>query len=139
MKRFCEFFGGEYNDAYHFKSIGLSGPKNALYNVIVTIYKTFIQDYLHLCQIPFQAVILDDGMSWLGTAHYDPNGQFGKVFDKGIWNQSDNHAGLAIVGYYDEWDFSLDVNSYYDNIEKETGKQEQQPQEQKKALIGLST
>lgn len=67
MKRFCEFFGGEYNDAYHFKSIGLSGPKNAPYNVIVTIYKTFIQDYLlHLCQIPFQAVILDDGMSWLG-------------------------------------------------------------------------
>mmetsp|Transcript_13247 Transcript_13247/g.15409 ORF Transcript_13247/g.15409 Transcript_13247/m.15409 type:complete len:1475 (+) Transcript_13247:140-4564(+) len=94
----------------HFTPIGFSGIPDAPYNVIVTTYESFIQDYIHLCQIPFQAVILDDGMSWLGCANYDPNGQLGKVFDKGIWNQSDYHAGLTSMNN-DDWDFSLDVNA----------------------------
>lgn len=93
----------------HFTSVGLSGLSDTPYNVIVTTYKTFLQDYLHFCQIPFQSVVLDDGMSWLGTAHFDPNGQIGKVFDMAMWNKSDNHAGLA--GVKDEkWNFALDVS-----------------------------
>ena len=92
----------------HFTSVGLSGLPDTPYNVIVTTYKTFIQDYLHLCQIPFQSVVLDDGMSWLGTAHFDPNGQLGKAFDMAMWSKSDNHAGLAGVRN-EKWDFSLDV------------------------------
>ena len=113
----------------HFTPIGLSGQKDAPYNVLVTTYTTFIKDYLHFCQIPFQAVILDDGMSWLGTANYDPNGKLGKVFDKGIWNQSDNHAGLAGVGY-NKWDFSADANTLL-KAEDETG-------QKKHTLVGLT-
>ena len=75
--------------------------------MVVTSYKTFIQDYSHFCQISFQAVVLDDGMSWLGTAHFDPNGQLGKVYDK-VWSKSDMHAGLAGVKS-SQWDFSFDV------------------------------
>jgi hypothetical protein len=111
----------------HFTSICLSGLIDAPYNVVVTTYKAFIEDYVHFCQIPFQAVILDDGMSWLGTAHYDPNGQLGKVFDKGIWNQSDNHAGLAGVGY-DDWDFSGGRKS----------QQQEGTEQEKRKLIGLT-
>jgi hypothetical protein len=92
----------------HFNTLGLSGQKDAPYNVVVTTYSNFARDYLHFCHIAFQGVILDDGMSWLGTANYDPNGQFGKAFDKGMWNQSDNHAGSDIIG---TWDFGTDVSN----------------------------
>lgn len=74
--------------------MNLSGQKDTCFNVIVTTYTNFIEDYQHFCQIPFQAVVLDEGMTWLGAVYHDPNGQLGKVFDKGIWNQSDNDAGM---------------------------------------------
>jgi hypothetical protein len=45
-------------------------------------------------QIPWQVVLLDDGMSWLGTAYHDPNGKIGRAWDC-IWSKSDNEAGLA--------------------------------------------
>jgi hypothetical protein len=93
----------------HFSSIDFAGIHDSACNVIVTTYEFLIKDYTHFCQIPFQAVVLDDGMSWLGTAHYDPNGQLGKVFDMGIWSKSDNHCGLAGFGD-DKWDFSVDTN-----------------------------
>ncbi len=92
----------------HFTSIGLSGFLSSPYNVVVTSYRIFIQDYLHFCHIPFQAVVLDDGMSWLGTAHFDPNGKLGKVFDRAMWSKSDMHIGLA--GVLDKkWNFSVDI------------------------------
>ncbi len=92
----------------YFTPICLAGLSSAPYNVIVTTYKTFFEDYIHFCRIPFQTVVLDDGMSWLGTAHYDPNGQIGKVFDIALWNKSDNYAGTAWVE--DEtWNFALNV------------------------------
>jgi len=94
----------------HFTSTSLSGLPDGPYHAVVTTYESFIKDYTHFCQIPFQAVVLDDGMSWLGTAYYDPNGQIGKVFEMGVWSKSDHHAGLAGVGY-DSWDFSLEVKA----------------------------
>jgi len=113
----------------HFTSIGLSGLIDTPYNVVVTTYKAFVEDYLHFCQIPFQAVVLDDGMSWLGVSHFDPNGKLGKVFDKGIWNQSDNHAGSA-GSRLNNWDFSIDTHSQQIKEKIES--------KEKRILIGLT-
>ena len=75
---------------------GGGSRKNELpQSVIVTSYTIFLQDYVHFCQIPFGAVILDDGLSWLSTAHYDPNGQIGKLWDSCLWSKSDLHSGMA--------------------------------------------
>ena len=116
----------------HFTSIALSGQKDAPYNVLVTTYRNFIQDYEHLCQIPFQGVVLDDGMCWLGAANYDTNGQLGKVFDKGVWNQSDHHAGLAGVRNVD-WDFSADVSK-----PKTSDDRDDEDESKKQILLGLT-
>ncbi len=113
----------------HFTEIGVSGLIDTPFNVIVTTYSTFIQDYLHFCHIPFQAVVLDDGMSWLGTASQDPNALFGKVFDKGLWNHSDNYIGVAGVDF-DDWDFGLESTST-EIIQERTKKE-------KRTLIGLT-
>ena len=94
----------------HFTLTSLLGLPDCPFNVGLTTYEAFFKDYIHFCQIPFQVVVLDDGISLLGTAHYDPNGQLGKIFDMGVWSKSDNHAGLAGVGY-DTWDFGMDVKS----------------------------
>jgi len=72
---------------------------NAPYHVVITSYKIFLQDFVPLCQIPWQIVILDDGMSWLGTAHFDPNGKIGRSWDA-IFSKSDGWAGLAGVPPY---------------------------------------
>jgi hypothetical protein len=72
---------------------------NAPYHVVITSYKIFLQDFVPLCQIPWQIVILDDGMSWLGTAHFDPNGKIGRSWDA-IFSKSDGWAGLAGVPSY---------------------------------------
>lgn len=69
---------------------------NAPYHVVITSYRVFLQDFVPLCQIPWQIVILDDGMSWLGTAHFDPNGKIGRSWDA-IFTKSDGWAGLAGV------------------------------------------
>ena len=47
-----------------------------------------------MLKIPWQVVVLDDGMSWLGTAHNDPNGKIGRAWDA-LWSKSDGWAGLA--------------------------------------------
>ena len=66
-----------------------------------------MQDYLHLCQVPFQAVMLKDSLAWLGLAHHNPNSQLGRVWDIGIWSRADNHASMAGMGYK-PWDFIAD-------------------------------
>ena len=92
----------------HFTSVGVSGLPETPYNIIVTTYTSFVEDYLHFTHIPFQSVVLDDGMSWLGAAHSDPNGKFGKAFHKMMWSKSDDHGGLAGV-QDDQWNFALDI------------------------------
>ena len=74
-------------------------------------------------------MVLDDGMSWLGTASQDPNALFGKVFDKGLWNHSDNYIGVAGVDF-DDWDFGLESTST-EIIQERTKKE-------KRTLIGLT-
>jgi len=91
----------------HMTKTSLGGLHDSPFHVIITTYETFVKDYVYFCKIPFQAVVMDDGMSWLGTAHFDPNGQLGKVWDAGVFSKSDNHAGLAGVGH-DGCDFIRD-------------------------------
>eukprot|EP00804_Cyclotella_cryptica_P013430 CCRYP_005179-RA/>CCRYP_005179-RA protein AED:0.02 eAED:0.02 QI:33/1/1/1/1/0.75/4/1587/1203 len=88
----------------------LGGHADSPYHIILTTFSAFAEDYVHFCQIPFQAVILDDGMSWLGCAHSDPNSKLGKVWDTGLWSGSDHGAGMAGVssGWSTSWDFSKD-------------------------------
>ena len=96
----------------------LAGLRNAPFHVILTTYAVLIEDYAHFCQIPFQTVVLDDGMGWLGCAEADPHGKIGKVWNTGLWSSFDHGAGGAgVVGVEEEggggkistWDFSRDV------------------------------
>jgi hypothetical protein len=91
----------------HFGAMSFSGLFESPFSVIVTTYQTFLRDYAHFCQIPFQVVVMDDGMSWLSLAHFDPNGQLGKVYNMAMWSKNDNYAGLA--GKNSGWDFNVDV------------------------------
>jgi hypothetical protein len=76
-KNFANSFGGLPDSTHH---------------VVVTTYADFVEDYTHFCQVPFQAVVMDDGMSWLGCAHYDPQGDLGKVWNSAIWSNKSTQA-----------------------------------------------
>ena len=89
----------------HFASLG--GLPDSPCHVILTTYSVLMEDYAHFCQIPFQAVVLDEGMSWLGCSHSDPAGKLGKVFSNGLWNNADLEASQS--GCSSPWDFSKDV------------------------------
>lgn len=84
------------------------GLSESPFHVLVTSYASFLQDYLHFCQVPFEVVVLDDGVSWMAAAHGDQNAAIGSIWENGIWSANDQHIGLAGTGY-EEWDFSLDV------------------------------
>jgi len=71
----------------HFTN-SFDGLPSSTYHVVVTTYADFVEDYTHFCQVPFQAVIMDDGMSWLGCAHYDPQGDLGKVWNSATWSKA---------------------------------------------------
>ena len=90
----------------HFSFIG--GLHDSPFHVILTTYSVLTEDYAHFCQIPFQVVILDDGMSWLGCSQSDPNGKLGKVWNTGLWSNADFGAGKACLGSK-SWDFSKDI------------------------------
>jgi len=95
----------------------LGGLPDSPYHVILTTFSALVEDYVHFCQVPFQAVVFDDGMSWLGCASYDPNGKFGKVWDSGVWSNSDGGAGLGGVGV-GGWDFRKDDGGIDDEKKK---------------------
>ena len=79
----------------HFSN-SCGGLPSSPYHVVVTTYDDFVKDYSHFCKVSFQAVIMDDGMSWLGCAHYDPQGDVGKVWNSAIWSKTgSNHSQLA--------------------------------------------
>jgi len=88
----------------HFASLG--GLPDSPFHVILTTYSVLMEDYAHFCQIPFQAVVLDEGMGWLGCSHSDPAGKLGKVWSNGLWNNSDLAASQSCST---PWDFSKDV------------------------------
>lgn len=80
------------------------GLPNSNFHVLVTSYSVFLQDYLHLCQIPYQVALLDEGLSWLSSAYADPNGSIATLWGGGVWSSSDQHIGLAGTSHQD-WDF----------------------------------
>ena len=88
----------------------LGGQADSPYHIILTTYSAFAEDYVHFCQIPFQSVILDDGVSWLGSAHAEPDTQIGKVWNTALWSTLDHGAGMAGVsnGLSLPWDFNQD-------------------------------
>ena len=77
-----------------------SGPpsvistKDAQFHVVITSYQILIRDFVHLCKIPWQVVILDDGVGWLGASQHDPNGKIGRAWD-GLWSKADSGIGMA--------------------------------------------
>eukprot|EP00978_Attheya_sp_CCMP212_P011899 scaffold29586_cov48-Attheya_sp.AAC.2 len=80
------------------------------YHVVLTTYKAFLEDYSHLCQIPYQVALLDDGMSWMGLSSLDPNGYLGRIWEAGgIWSASDKHIGMAGTSEK-PWDFDVKEN-----------------------------
>jgi len=89
----------------HFAPIG--GLPDSPFHVILTTYSVLMEDYAHFCQIPFQAVVLDEGMGWLGCSHSDPAGKLGKTWCNGLWNNADLAASQS--GCSTPWDFSKDV------------------------------
>lgn len=83
-----------------------TGLVDSPYHVIITSYKSFLDNYLHFCQVPFENVVVDDGASWMATARSDPNSPIGTLWDTAIWSTKD-HVGLAGTGFK-RWDFMLD-------------------------------
>lgn len=87
-----------------------TGLSNSTFHVILVSYTDFIQDYIHFCQLPFDLVILDDGISWMKVAHSNPGCNLGKFWDDGIFSQNDHCVGLAGTSYdkSKDWDFDSD-------------------------------
>lgn len=87
-----------------------TGLPEAPYHVIVTSYASFLQDYFHFCQLPFEVVVLDDGVSWMAAAEGDKNSAIGSIWDGAIWSKNDHQVGLAGTTFK-QWDYSKDIMS----------------------------
>jgi len=126
------------------------------FDVIVTSYLSFFEDYLHFTRIPFHAVVVDDGVSWLSLAANDTSGALAKAYEGGMWSRTDFHAGgagagigaggVADSGDLSRWDFGLDNGGYVHPSKaskkvKKDGK-EYEPKDHEKAgpsmLLGLT-
>jgi len=90
------------------------------FHVMVTTYSAFLEDYLHFCQVPFEAVILDDSASWMATANGDPNSAIGSIWENGIWSANDQQTGLAGTSIdADGWDFDVEAEDVHEDQVKE--------------------
>lgn len=90
----------------HFENA--NGLPDSSFHVMVVSYTDFLQDYLHLCQLPYEAVILDDGWAWMTAAHIDQNSSIGIMWDEGMFSTSDQHTGNAGTMQNEKWDFADD-------------------------------
>lgn len=91
-------------------------PKDPLH-VVVMSYATFLEDYLHVCQLPWGTVIVDDGASWMAAAQGDPNSSLAALWDQAIWSSNDQFTGLAgTTG--SNWDFNME--DWRENLNAET-------------------
>jgi hypothetical protein len=84
-----------------------TGLPEAPFHVIITSYANFLRDYLHFCHMPFEAVVIDDGVSWMSAAQADPNSPMGQLWENAIWSKSDQQIGLAGT-FYKDWDYSVE-------------------------------
>lgn len=92
----------------HFPSA--TGLRDSSFHVMVMSYTDFLEDYLHVCQLPYQAVILDEGWSFLAAAHIDSVSSIGALWEHGMFCTAGQHFGLA--GTMQKfWDFSVDEPS----------------------------
>jgi hypothetical protein len=82
-----------------------NGLPEAPFHVLITTYAVFFQDYIHFCQLPFETVIVDDGLSFMATACDQNNSIMGTIWDSAIFSSNDYHVGLAGTPYK-EWDYS---------------------------------
>ena len=127
------------------------------FDVIVTSYLSFFEDYPHFTRIPFHAVVVDDGVSWLSLAANDTSGALSKAYEEGMWSRTDFYAGgagagigaggVADSGDLSRWDFGSDNGGYVHPSKsskkvKKDGK-EYEPKDHEKAgpsmLLGLTT
>jgi len=76
-------------------------------HVVVMSYASFLEDYLHVCQIPWGIVIVDDGASWMAASQGDPNSSLAALWDKAFWSSNDHYTGLAGTTL-SQWDFELE-------------------------------
>lgn len=83
-----------------------TGLVDSPYHVLVTSYRSFLENYLHFCQLPFETVVVDDGASWMAAAKSDPNSPIGLLWDTAMWSKKD-HVGLAGTSYK-KWNFMVD-------------------------------
>ena len=84
-----------------------SGLAEAPYHVIITTYSHFLSDYIHFCQLPFESVIVDDGVSVLAAAQADGNSNLTAMWESGFFSKSDQQIGLAGASLKD-WNFASD-------------------------------
>jgi hypothetical protein len=84
-------------------SVGL--PSDTVH-VVISSYATFLQDYLHFCQVPWGTVLLDDGASLMAVSQGDT--RLGRLWRKFLWSTKDHFAGLAgsiALSTSSRWDF----------------------------------
>lgn len=86
------------------------GLKTSSFHVLVTSYSSFLEDYLHFCQQPWQVALLDDGYALLAAAQSDPNSLLGQLWEEGIFSCNDQHIGIAGTSYQAEWDVTREDN-----------------------------
>lgn len=86
------------------KATGL--PEDPIH-VVVMSYTAFLKDYLHVCQLPWGTVIVDDGASWMAAGQGDPNASLASIWDHAMWSSNDHHTGLAGTTI-SNWDFESD-------------------------------
>ncbi len=115
----------------HFTN-SFGGLPSSTYHVVVTTYADFVEDYTHFCQVPFQAVIMDDGMSWLGCAHYDPQGDLGKVWNSAMWSKAGAYQS-QLNSHKNDSGGDVDKKS-----KMGSGKKEGESREENKLHIGLT-
>ena len=82
-----------------------TGLQDAAFHVIITSYTNFLKDYIHFCQTPFEIVLIDDGTSWMGAAHNDPNSLIATIWDDALFSKNDHQMGLA-GSFLRDWDYN---------------------------------
>jgi hypothetical protein len=82
-----------------------SGIAKASFHVLIASYDDFLEDYVHFCHLPFDTVVLDDGVAWMGVK--EPNSILGLVWSSALFSSNDHFTGLAGTTYR-EWDFMVD-------------------------------
>lgn len=86
-----------------------SGLPESPFHVLITSYKTFLEDYLHFCQVPFDITVVDNGVGIMAAAQGDANSSIHSLWDTGIFSTNDQHIGLAGTPIFKGWDFQLDT------------------------------